>query len=255
MVKKSRYTFTLVGINLEEIDKQFALSSQNYDFEKSIPHNTTRVEDLETTKPTPEVISFLNESKKKCNCTISLIDINTKEPLKPGKYKCFWDKHDIPDNVQPIGCPIKFVPSRVIKTYYSELSKDQYIISEEITEHRQHELSVRKDDKFVIENHDYYETDGIFCSFNCMMAYIKDNHHNSLYNFSETLALQMYMDLNEETVDEILPAPHWRLLSCFGGHLTIDQLRSSFNKIEYINRGVITQKSIGLLFEDKIRLL
>lgn len=256
--KKGHYIFSLIGVNIEEIDKQFGIGFKDTLFTTTnIPKNSTNIDDLET-KHTPDVISFLDEAKKKRTCYVSIIDFQTKKQLSNTRqYKCFWDRNYIPDFIQPIGCPVKFVPNKATRCYHSELSKDQYVISEEITNKKAHQLSLRNNSEFTIEHNSYYETDGIFCSFNCLMAYIKadENCRNPLYNRSESLAMQMYIELNDEKPDEILPAPHWRQLEEHGGHLTIEQFRASFNKIEYVNHGVISQKSLGMIYEDKIRLL
>lgn len=248
MVKK-KYVFVLTGINLEDIDRQLQINYQQSTL--PIPENTTSVEDIDQGR-TPDIISFLDETKKKRSCTVSCIDLHNR--FDHGQYCCFWDKNVIPPNIKPIGCPINFIPSKGVKKYYSELSKDEYTIREEITEQRQHELALRKENKITIDNNNFYETDGIFCSFNCVMAYINENKNKSIYNLSHTLLLHMYKDLNDEHVDHIVSAPHWRLLKSYGGHLTIEEFRESFNKIEYINHGIITQKSLGILFEHRIRL-
>ena len=48
-----------------------------------------------------------------------------------------------------------------------------------------------------MQSGEYYETDGIFCSFNCCQSYINDNKHIRLYDNSHMLLLKMYNDLME----------------------------------------------------------
>lgn len=248
-----RYVFSLVGVNIEKVDQKYGIGSSTFTDEDPVPENTTKIVDLDIAKRTPEVVSFLDESKRLRDCTVSMIDFNFGKDVKKCGYKCFWDRNVIPDSIQVIGCPIKYVASRAIKTYHSEISKDKYSISECITEKRYEEIKNRKDKRLTLETNSYYETDGVFCSFNCVMAFIEANKFNPLYKSSETLALKMYEDLHGERVDEILPAPHWRTLKEHGGHLTIEQYRETFNKVEYVNHGIITYASLGRLFEDKLK--
>lgn len=105
-------------------------------------------------------------------------------------------------------------------------------------------------------NNNKYITDGIFCSFNCCMAYINDNYKNELYEQSTVLLHQIYFKLfNNET--NIKPASSWKLLTDYGGTLSIEEFRQSFNSINYIDiTNYITkipeQHSIGWLYEENV---
>jgi hypothetical protein len=251
-----RYVFTLIGVNINKVDQKYGISSSISMKEDDFPLNITKIDDLDIVKRTPEIVSFLDESKRIRKCAISMIDfqsnknINTKQ-----RYKCFWDRNYIPDTIHPIGCPIKYIPTKATKTYHSEISKEKYTITENITKGKTENLEKKKDPRISLEKKDYYQTDGIFCSFNCCMAYIQapENKHNPLYRHSESLLLKMYSDLNpEEEIAEIVPAPNWRTLSEFGGHLSIEQFRDSFNKIGYVDHGIVFA-SLGRLYEDQMK--
>jgi hypothetical protein len=140
-----------------------------------------------------------------------------------------------------------------IKKYYSEISKDIYTIKENIPKDK----IIPEDDKIKLIHNDYYETDGIFCSFNCAMAYICDNKHIRIYDDSVMLLIKMYNDLFKTNSISINPAPSWRLLNVYGGHLTINEFRESFNKVDYeshgITRNFMRQESIGTIYEQKIK--
>jgi hypothetical protein len=79
-----------------------------------------------------------------------------------------------------------------------------------------------------------------------------------MYNLSEMLLLKIYSEINPSVkyplIDE---APHWRQLKKFGGDMTIEEFRTSFNKIEYKQHGFITDfptfKSIGVMFEENLK--
>lgn len=264
MVRKKtekKYIFSLKNINKEQVETRYSISlSSNINNNQDVtPDNTTQISELGSGKQNHEVISFLNETKKSHKCTVSMIDFNTSNEVINNNYSCFWCKSSIPQNVLAIGCPIKYIPSYAIKSYYSEISKDTYTIKEKITKIRQDKIEneSKNSKKISISDRNYYLTDGIFCSFNCCMAFISDNKYNSLYKLSTMLLLKMYNDIYKQKIISIEEAPHWRTLQKFGGNLSIEKFRDSFNKIEYMNHGSIVRfpkfQSTGTLFEEKLK--
>ena len=111
-------------------------------------------------------------------------------------------------------------------------------------------------DDISIKDNQYYETDGVFCSFNCCLAFVLDNKHNRLYDNSERLLIKIHNKLMNSVNSIINPSPHWKLLKEYGGHLDIDKFRNNFNKIEYIYQGVnkseICFSPLITLYEEKI---
>lgn len=247
-----RFTFVLSGVNTGKIDQKYGLTTSTLE-DDNIPNNATNIDDLDIIRKTPDIISFLDESKRPIKCFVSMIDFQSGKELCKGEiYKCFWDKNHFP-GFEPIGCPIKYIPSKATKSYHSEISKEKYTIVENVTEKRANKLV--KDPRISIETRNQYQTDGIFCSFNCCIAYLRspENKLNPLYRYSESLLLRMYQDINpEEKQIDIAPAPHWRLLKEFGGHLTIEQFRESFNRVNFVDHGIFCV-SIGRLYEDQLK--
>lgn len=103
---------------------------------------------------------------------------------------------------------------------------------------------------------DAYYCDGVFCSFNCCKSFINNNQLNSLYSKSNYLLQNLYKKIyNIDTLIE--PAPHWRLLKTYGGHLTINEFRELFYKKDfipsdnYINLPIC--QMIGWLYEERIK--
>jgi len=114
-------------------------------------------------------------------------------------------------------------------------------------------------EKVQFFDRDYYVTDGVFCSFNCTMAFILDHKTNPLYLFSINLLMKMYYDTFLETAPTLEPAPSWRLLMTYGGHMTIEDFRKNFSKVEYQDIDNILvpfpqSKPIGILFEKQIKI-
>ena len=260
MSKSGNYTFSLIGVNIEKINQKYGISETSNlptsKIEETHPQNTTKLDDLDFNKKNNEIISFLGESKNTIKCLMVMINYKSKKELQKNiKYKCFWCRNYIPDNTEPIGCPIKYIPNKCCKTYHSEISKEKYTINENVTEKRSSEIMNRNDPKFTIKERDIYESDGIFCSFNCCYAFLEDpeNKRNPLYKNSESLLLKIYMDIHKNNqIKKFTAAPHWKMLIEHGGTLTIEKFRDAFNKIEYADHGIVFL-SCGRLFEDKIK--
>lgn len=248
--RKTKFSFSLPGINIENLNQLYNITIvSNISSNQDTPDNTTKLSDLNTEKNIEEFFSFYDESKHNHKCTISMIDFYTKEKIN--NYHCYWDRN--PFTTSPIGCPVKYIPSQVTKTYYSEISKDKYIIKENITKNKRENIENIQDERLFVKKNEYYETDGCFCSFNCCMSYINENNYNILYNKSEILIIKMYNDIFNTNINVIEPAPHWRLLKEYGGRLSINTFRNNFNKIEYECHGIIKQKSNGNIFEERIK--
>jgi len=161
-------------------------------------------------------------------------------------------------NTKPIGCPIRYIPSQSVKKYYSEISKDTYVINQNITASKREEVSDSNDKRITVIEKEWYETDGVFCSFPCCLSWIRSNKHIRLYDNSEFLLHKIYNTINSASNSFIQEAPSWRLLIENGGHLSILEFRSGFNKTSFIPHGHITTlprfRSIGMLYEEKLQL-
>jgi hypothetical protein len=232
----TKYKFILKNIDLPKVHT-------NYGIKLSIENNiqTTMLADLY--KPRSDIISFLDEAKKPHVCNLSMVDMsNGIEVSFFNKHNCFWCRH--PFNTKGVGCPIKYMDSQAVKTYYSPINKNTYTIKENISERKAKQLKVKPGT---------YITDGIFCSFNCCQSWINDNKHNRLYDLSKTLLLKLYKDMTNKKITEILPAPHWRILDKYTGDINITEFRDGFNKIEYEYHGTIITNTLGKLYEKKIK--
>ena len=270
--KSNKYVFTLKNVDTEKVDKKYGITLiSNISNIDSQPNNITKITELTenfVNKP-QNLISFLDDSKKIYQCNISMIDYSTQKELEKNKnkYKCYWCRHYPVTNSIPIGCPINYISSKAIKSYHSEVSKDNYTIKENITSFKRKfyennkkpfVFSTLKDieiPQLVINREEYYITDGIFCSFNCLKSYIKNNKHIRLYEQSELLMNKMYYDITGIKNININEAPNWRMLEEYGGKLTINQFRENFNKVSYDYHGIIKNnmfRSLGMLFEEKI---
>jgi len=242
-------TFFLKGFITLESDKKYGLSIiSNIDKESHTPTNKTNIYDvIDKNEEVP--ISFYDEKNDKC--MITMIDwLNQdKFPTKTDK-SCFWCRHSFTTN--PLGCPIKYINNRIEKSYISHITKDKYYMKENITKTKLlNTLNIKLEGYDIKQcEKEYYLTDGIFCSFNCIVAFVNDNSHNNFYNESKMLLNIMYNEINDKKPTKIKPAPHWRLLKDYGGTLTIDEFRSTFNIHEY-EECSFHMKTLSKIFKEK----
>lgn len=257
-----KYTFTLKGINLEDIHKKYDLKYDINDKSNiTTERNTgtvTKITDLSVTDYVPIV------DENKCNKLICMYDFLLNDYLPNSTIiKCFWCRNNFVG--MPIGCPIKYYSSQLEKTYYSDITKDKYTLIENISKEKKQYLQLdnentesKKKEKIQLIEKEFYETDGIFCSFNCCFAFIKENKHNSIYKNSYNLLKKIYYEINNCLPDKIIPSPSFRLLKEYGGSLDINEFRKNFNKIEYTEIGLVKNypkfKPIGILFSEKNKL-
>lgn len=171
-----------------------------------------------------------------------MIDATINGPLPGTTQKpCWWCRHKF--NTRPIGCPLKYNTHKT-----SGVEKERF---EEKLKAANLETSTN----------DFFETEGMFCSFPCCKAFILDQKGSVKYKESLTLLSILFSilfstdkhpvgifslgrtkkktltiknhpeDVNEEL--DFPAAPSWRLLKDYGGHLTIEEFRSTFGKLEY----------------------
>jgi len=130
-------------------------------------------------------------------------------PSKTNLY-CWWCKYQIPFDIHPLGCPVKY-----------------------------HRKDIPGQGTGLNE---YFETDGIFCSFNCICAYSNEvSIYNIRYKESGGLLYILYKKIFDTFPPNmnIVPALDWRLLKNFGGTMSIDDFRNNFQKIDNVSLNYI----------------
>jgi hypothetical protein len=247
----------LKGIQPDILDEKYNFMKINNDLLNL--ENKTRLMDIQNKHPYENNhFSFLDESKKDHQCIVTMKKFISQEALPVSTFiHCFWCRHNF--SYKPIGCPIEYIPHRMIKKYHSEISKDMYILRENITENQLKEYKSEDASQIQIQQRNYYLMDGLFCSFNCCLAFIKENHFEPMYHNSENYLKKIYYDIFGDDASKLVPAPSWRLLKNYGGHIPIDEFRKNFYKVEYFDVDNIicpfpNSKPIGFLFEKQIKL-
>lgn len=264
MPRKAKFTFVLkVDAHLVNTKYGFDLVSNIGVNDKLDENLTTAIDDLPVAKDLENhTYSFLDESKQSHSCLVTMKDLLTGSQLpKTTDIYCFWCKCNF--DTTPIGCPVEFVADKVTKIYHSEITKDKYKITENLTTKRKQaieKLMGNHKSKFeILDNHDrYFIIDGIYCSFNCCMAFIKENQQKDFYRQSEALLYTMYKQTFNKAAVKIECAPHWRLLSKYGGPLTTGEFHKAFNTMQFVDIDDFIIRApqcrmIGKLYEKKVK--
>lgn len=261
-----KHYFILRNIDPVEIDSQYSfyvapvVEGEDLDL-KPIKTNPsrTKITELAPKQNETNTFSYLDESKKEHQCVITMVSHQDRCDLpEKTQMHCFWCHHSF--DTKPLGCPIQYVPHRVVKNYYSEITKDNYTLRENITETqlKQNQDYFQKNNMTKMER-EYYITDGVFCSFNCCLAFIRQNCQDPLYRYSENLLSHMHVRTFGQKAQSIIPAPSWRMLKEYGGSLSIAEFRKNFYKIEYKDVFNIIYpptrfKMVGFLYEKQVKI-
>lgn len=101
-----------------------------------------------------------------------------------------------------------------------------------------------------------YSTDGVFCSFNCVKAYINDKERlDVMYKDSHVLLGHMVCDINGPILPvSVEPAPDKRLLTDYGGYMTEEQYRQCFGRMLYTEKGVIKMYPTTSIFQEEEKI-
>jgi hypothetical protein len=122
---------------------------------------------------------------------------------------CHWDRH--PFTHTPVTIPIKVIHPTTTSTI---TKASTYIMNINLST-----IDLNKDGGQI------YVQDGCFCSFECALAYVYDQYHNTVYHQSSALLYYIYKQLNLKKI--LRPAPSWRELKIYGGTMDIKTFRNT----------------------------
>ena len=126
--------------------------------------------------------------------------------------RCMHDHHTF--TTSPIGLPIRYI------------------------KHRPDKIALGNDFDTDIFSHsrggtnDYFLTSGVFCSFPCCLAFLKDHANDPLFKNSKSLLYSLYFKLFSIEM-QAKAAPSWKTLKVYGGQLSIEEFRASFCVLNY----------------------
>lgn len=172
------------------------------------------------------ITSFVDHTKK-------IVQHHHSTPVfeEGRKYSCYWCS--LPVDKAPLGCPIKQVP--VFERKKVRLRNNEEYVMQTVQQ----------------ENNNKFLTEKVFCSFNCVRAFIEDNGRNDYYLHSSRLLALMYSLITDTSGPVIIsPAPSKSIMIQYGGYLTPEQYRANFERVLHVDRGKLTMYPISQLFEE-----
>ena len=178
----------------------------------------TKIEDLGLADVSHHSQNPIFEMKEHNTSFFYLRAIVDKKKLPEKTDLCCWNCTES-FHSRPLGFPIRHVPSFYTTTYRSDKEDAHPVVFRTDIHRKQDEM---KGDLF---ERDYFETEGIFCSFPCMISYGSTKTSRLEYNGFRGLLIRLHKRLYDKDLVWRC-APDIRLLKKFGGHLSIDDYRS-----------------------------
>jgi len=165
---------------------------------------------------TKGVYFFFDSHKNRVKNWVNMWDLHQNQAMpRYTTKKCWWHRDSF--KTHPLGCPIAYHPN--------------------VTEGEKKDAFVAKMKEYNIESHtnDFFETEGIFCSFPCVKAYIMDMcKKNSGGRYQESCTLLMLLQYKIFGVTyEIPTAGTWKVLEDWCGHLTNEEYMQTLGKLAY----------------------
>jgi len=249
--KVEELTFTLKNINMAKIDKDFNMEAmKNLGDNCDLIFETDEGTSLEklgisSLKKEP-IITVFSKEKTKLQTYTTMIDIMSKKELPIStNVPCFGCRRKY--KTQPIGIPIKYYPSIYI-------SKNDETKTKKLTVNDRKKLE--DDKKKTITLLEYFDTDGMVCSFNCILLLIDENH-SPLYKETLSLVPLLYkMIFGEYPKQKIIKAPSWRLRQEYDGPLSDEEYQKClqtiiFTDMHQVHRVQRLMNPVGKIFDVK----
>lgn len=172
------------------------------------------------------ITSFVDHTKR-------IVQLQHSTPVFDGtrQYDCFWCS--LPVDHAPLGCPIRQIPIFTCKKLRLRNNDDNTTYMAQVG------------------NADKFKTEKVFCSFNCVKAFIDANSWNDYYTNSTSLLSLMYSLITDTKGPvTITPAPCKSLMVQYGGTMTPEQYRNSFERVMFVNRGHLSMHPISHVYEE-----
>lgn len=158
---------------------------------------TTSLESLGISNHNVKINYITVSSNIKLKMYTNIIGIGGEMPSRT-HICCWWCKHTPLNDCHPLGLPLKIEKKPIGVDEYKRV----------------------------------FETEGLFCSFNCMLSYLNSQNKTELkYRLAYSLIILMFQDIFNYFPTGLVESPDWRVLKDFGGNLTIDEYRMSIGDI------------------------
>ncbi len=252
------YVFILKNIDMSRIDKDYAtfedivytpISHSRRKITKENKIGETSIDKIRVSSFTKEPIITV-VSKQKLLFYVPLIDHVKKSRLPTStSIPCAGCRRKY--TTCPLGIPIKYHPSvyrvtttnnegKIIHEHNQLVNANERKQIEKLMNEKKDGVEPFKNSKGLLRNceiieNEYFDTDAMVCSFNCMLLTIEENS-SLLYKNSEMLMYKLYyMIFGHMPASKIIKAPSWRLRKEYDGPLLDEEYEKCLQTIEFVD--------------------
>ncbi len=203
--------------------------------------NCTSINRLNFTNLTNEpILTYIQKDKFKLYNYNIMLDTNSQTFLNNDmNIPCYYCRRVF--NFFPLGIPIRYYPSVYIlkdvnylkdnnnshslkysfnnKENTVKLNKNEKDRLIKILTNNPNTLNIESKNSHKIITKNFFETDGIVCSFNCMVSFINENYSPIYQNSSHLMYLMYKQIFGEYPTQPFVRSPSWRLRKEYGGVL------------------------------------
>ena len=240
-----------VNIYEDESRKDLSINLQNIKIENKVYKNDnqttetnsnyTSINKLNFTNLTNEpILTYIQKDKFKLYNYNIMLDTTSQTFLNSNmNIPCYYCRRVF--DFCPLGIPIRYYPSVYIlkdgnilkdnnnshSLKYSFNSKENVVKLNKndkerlikILTNNPNTLNIESKNSHKIITKNFFETDGIVCSFNCMVSFINDNYSPIYQNSSHLMYLMYKQIFGEYPTQPFVRSPSWRLRKEYGGIL------------------------------------
>lgn len=154
---------------------------------------------------------------------------NLKESSCKNIKFCFWDKHHFEG--KGVMCPLYYKPKQIVR------KKKEYYMNQNINRNSVINQNTNFQIFKIINEEIFY--DDMFCSNECCLAWIEDNHLNPKYKNSKQILFNEILKEKKEIPNK---SNNWKIIDKFGGFLDIQEFRENkktYNKVDFFYKDQI----------------
>ena len=244
-------------VNLQNTNQAENKLYKNDNQTTEINSNCTSINRLNFTNLTNEpILTYIQKDKFKLYNYNIMLDTNSQTFLNSNmNIPCYYCRRVF--DFFPLGIPIRYYPSVYIlkdgnvlkdnnnshslkysfnnKENTVKLNKNERERLIKILTNNPNMLNMESKNSHKIITKNFFETDGIVCSFNCMVSFINENYSPIYQNSSHLMYLMYKQIFGEYPTQSFVPSPSWRLRKEYGGILDDDDYNKYTQSIPIVD--------------------
>jgi hypothetical protein len=237
--QREDYSFTLTNIDVAKIDNDFNIDKmKEFGFDltgKTITFDSTESTSLEklgiSSLRKEPIQTIISKDKKKICSYLSFVDINTRLKMESfTTIPCYGCRRKF--SSQPLGIPIEFHPSIYVSRNDHTKTKRLTTREKEKIQDKNTTIENTTIENTIIEK-DYFDTEGVVCSFNCIISCIEDSPSPLYKNTPYLISLMYKLIFGKYPEQKIIRSPSWKMRQEYGGPLSDEEFEKSLQTIQF----------------------